>query len=747
MVESEADQAPRKTKAERLAEVHQRAMKRMDAIWSVEKAERLQSLADRRFRAVRGAMWEGQYAFGADVDENGDPIDTGSPRMEVPKFLRAIRRVKGEYRASRKTVDFKPKGGDASKEAANNLDGLFRADENDSFAHGGGQLAYDNCFGEGIDGGRGALRLRSVYEDESDPENEHQRIRIEPVFDADISVFFDPDCKTPDKLGSRWAIALFTLSREAFEAAHPKADPTTFSRKYEWGYDWVRPDDLTLAEYFEVEDRSVLRRTFRLEVDGQEIEDQTHDDADLQADDGKLERELLEQGFEEVGSRRIKRQRVRKYLMSGAECLKDEGELPGEYIPLAPYYAEHAYIDGIERAQGMVRPVIDATRINNLVITQLAESAAGPSGQTPVVAPEQVDSGILAQWADRKVKRPAVLLLKPIYNETDGTIIQAGPSGFIEPDTIPQATGALMQIMGGTIDELMGVNAGADEVPANTSSAAIQLVHDRADANDFLWQDNWAITLTVVGTIWRSMARDLYVEPDREMVALDKDGKKSTIKLADPELAEDGSQTKANDLTRGSYDVIVDVGPATKTRRDATVRNCLGIAQQATALAGAAPQAGGIALAMLGTAIVQMEGEGIQGPQEYVRKLGLEGGWIEPTEEEQAEMEAAAANQQAQPDPAAIIAQAELISAQAEQQSAQAKLFEAETRRLKAESEAQLTRAKVAQIAASIESDGVDQALKIADQEHQRVKDEFDATLRVEDHDNRMNGADNGNAA
>ena len=44
-----AEQPTRKTKAQRLAEVHERAMKRFDAIWGVVAEERKQALRDRRF--------------------------------------------------------------------------------------------------------------------------------------------------------------------------------------------------------------------------------------------------------------------------------------------------------------------------------------------------------------------------------------------------------------------------------------------------------------------------------------------------------------------------------------------------------------------------------------------------------------------------------------------------------------------------------------------------------------------------
>lgn len=734
--------------------MHDRARKRFDDIWSVVREERQQALSDRRFATIRGAQWQGS---GAPID--GDENDTGAARMEVPKFLRPMRRVLGEYRASRKTVDFKPKGDDSDRASADNLDGLYRADENDSV--GGGQAAYDNAFQEAIKGGIGAWRLRADWEDDGDEENEHQRIRIEAIYDADQSVFFDLDAKHQDKTDARFGFLLFTLSRDAFEERWPDQVAATFGDlSYGDGeFEWTRADDLTLAEYFEVEDQSVLRRTFRLEAldgitlpDDGEPDERTYDDAELTEErDGKptLETELRQQGYRQVRQRRIKRQRVRKYLINGAVVLEDEGYIAGQYIPIVPLYAERSYVGGIERSQGMVRPAIDSTRINNLVVSQLADAASGPSGATPVVAPEQVDSAILEQWAGRKVNRPAVLLLKPIYNE-NGDIVSAGPSAMLEPDSINQATAALVQLMGATVDELMGVNAAAETVPANTSAAAIELVQDRGDVNEFLWHDNFSLALQASGRVWLSMAKELYVEPGREMVAIGQDGQQTPIKLADPNM-DDGGQFATTDLSTGKYDVVVDVGPATKTKRDATVKSMMGIADSYTKAGDAAN-----ASAALGVAVINMEGEGLEAYRGFVRKQGLSAGWVEPTEKEAQEMEAAKAAAGEQPDANVLLAQAQMVAAQAEVAKAETGKIEAETRRIVAEAQAEKARADAAAALAAIDRNDRKQILDEVKAETSSDRDDDKLSLEaarttteIERHDREMTqtGDDDGNAA
>lgn len=731
--------------SDRLDDVHERAMRRFDAIWSVERDERAQALRDRRFEAIRGAQWEGQYG----LEDGGEQEGPSSARLEVPKFLRPIRRMRGEYRAARKTVDFKPKG-DADRQDADNLDGLYRADQNDSPA---GPTAHtDIAFNEGSAGGFGGWRLRARYEDEGDEENEHQRIEFVPVYDADQSMWFYGSTHQ-DRSDAKAGFLLFTMLREDFEADYPDHSPSTFDKPGEgedcWEYDWTRPDDLTLAEYFEVEDESVVRHKYVLKamegIEGIEPDEQWFDEDDLseRRDDGTtLRSELRAKGYRPEAKRTVKRQRVHKYLLSGTEVLEDEGYIAGDQIPLVPFFFEYTVIDGITRFQGMVRPVIDSQRLLNIATSNVADTLAAPTDSTPIVAPEQIDQKLAKDWADRKVKRPALLVLKPVYGD-DGQILQAGLSGMIEPPAVSQAAAALLQFSDSAVADLMGETDRPETVPTNTSAAAIQLVNDQADVNDYLWHDNFALALARSGRIWLGMAKELYAEPGRKMVAIDREGGETEITLSEPTYGKSG-QYLGNDLTSGQYNVVVDVGPATKTRQDATVRAMLAVGEKYAAIGDVEN-----AKAAIGLAVVNMEGEGLDGARSAVRKQLLTSGWVEPNEEEKAALEAAAAQPQ-QPDPNMLLAQAQLVAAQAEVTKAETGRIEAETRRIVAEAQSEKARADAAAALAGIDRADRKQVLDEVKAETSSDRDDdrlqLDAAKTVADH-NRQDMRDlNGNA-
>jgi methylmalonyl-CoA mutase cobalamin-binding subunit len=136
------------------------------------------------------------------------------------------------------------------------------------------------------------------------------------------------------------------------------------------------------------------------------------------------------------------------------------------------------------------------------------------------------------------------------------------------------------------------------------------------------------------------------------------------ITLGQEAIDASGAQFARNDFASGKFDVVVDVGPASTTRRDATVRALAGMAQ----VAGASDPE--LANVLLSTALVNMDGEGIDDVQKWVRGRLVRNGVLKPTDEEKAAMEQEAQNQQ--PDPNSTLALAAADQAKAEADKARA---------------------------------------------------------------------------
>lgn len=286
-------------------------------------------------------------------------------------------------------VNFISKDGSLSDDLSETCAKLYRADEQDSSA----EEAYDNAFEEAVGGGFGAWRLRATYEDEDDEENEQQRIRIEPIFDADSCVFFDPDSKRQDKADARYCFVLTAMTCDAYQEEYGE-HPSSWSKDITASqFDWSTTDSVYVAEYYRAEKVKEKVITYRL-IDGSE---ERYSKEKLDSDPSILE-ELEATGAQEARSRTIERKRIRKILMSGGRVLEDYGYIAGRHIPIVPVYGKRWYIDNMERCMGHVRLCKDAQRLKNMQLSKLGELSAMSSVEKPILAPEQV-AGVQHMWA------------------------------------------------------------------------------------------------------------------------------------------------------------------------------------------------------------------------------------------------------------------------------------------------------------------------------------------------------------
>ena len=657
----------RTTKQQRLQNFHAEALAEFGNIQATMRDERLQCLEDRRFYSIAGAQWEGNLS---DQYQN-------KPKFEVNKIHLSVMRIFNEYRNNRITVDFISKDGDAEDELADVCDGLFRADEEDS----GADEAYDNAFEEAVGGGIGAFRLRAAYEDEYDEENEHQRIRIEPIYDADSTVFWDLDAKRQDKSDARMCFVLTPMTIDAYKDQYDD-DPASWPKDVQLSeFDWSTPDVVYVAEVYRVEEASELVRTFQT-IDGKE---ERYNERDFE-DDPDLEAMLEAVGTIEIRQRRVKRRKVRKYLMSGGKVLEDQGHIAGDCIPVVPVYGKRWYVDGVERCMGHVRLAKDAQRLKNMQLSKLGEISALSTVEKPIFTPEQV-SGHEMMWADDNLKNYPYLLLNTV-TDANGQEALSGPVGYTKPPQIPPALAGLLQITDADMNDLLGRQESGEEIVSNISGKAVELIQQRLDMQTFIYMSNMSKAIKRAGEVWLSMARDILVEPNRKMKSIGYGGELDTVTLSQPVLNPDTGQVEhKNDLSRAKFDVAVDVGPSSSSKRQATVRALLGMIPLSSD-----PETQQVLTSM---AMMNMEGEGIADVRKYFRKRLIAMGVVEPTESEaeqlMQEMQAAQ-----QPDPQAIY-----LEAEAEKARAQAIKAQADTEWTIARAEE--TRAKTAETLAGIE--------------------------------------------
>lgn len=194
------------------------------------------------------------------------------------------------------------------------------------------------------------------------------------------------------------------------------------------------------------------------------------------------------------------------------------------------------------------------------------------------------------------------------------------------------------------------------------------------------------------------MAKDILVEDGRKMKGVGLQGEVEEIELMRPTTGESGEVEYENDLTSASFDVAVDVGPSSASKKQSTVRALTGmmaISQD--------PETIQVLGAM---AMMNMEGEGIGEVRGYFRNKLIKMGVIKPTEEEAKTLAEEAANMP--PDP-----NAEFLKASADQAAAEAVKARADT--ILTINKARESEAKTMETLAGIEMDERAQLMQSAE--------------------------------
>lgn len=627
-------------------------------VQSALNPERIQCLKDRRFYSIAGAQWEGRWGL---QYEN-------RPRLEINKIHRSVIDIIQNYRQNRVTVEFVSKSGKKRDTLADICRGAYRADEQRSNAF----EAYDNGFEEAVGGGFGAWRLSTEYEDEEDPENENQKICIEPIYDADNCVFFDLSAKRQDKRDATFAFILSSFSPESATKTFGFL-PSTIQRIVTQSYFDFTPTDLIyVAEYFKVEHKKEKILYFKNGAGEEEkIFASDFKDGKKDLDD------YIARGYIKVRERTISRRRVRKYIVDGARVLKDCGYIHGPNIPIVPVYGKRWFIDGIERCMGHVRLASDPQRLFNMEMVQLAEQSSLSSVERPIFFPQQM-VGHEALWAMDNINNYNYMIINPTYDK-EGNIIQAGPVGFTKPPQISPATAALIQVTDSSLKEMLGNNSSLDNVVGNVSGEALRIIEKNVDSQANIYMSNFVKSMQRCGEIWLGMAREIYIEASRILKTIGNDGDVSFIEVNSQVLdIKTGAIVYDNDIESADFEVYASVGPTSDSEKESALRAITALMQ----VSGQNQQTLDILAA---SAALNLKGENLGPLKKFFRKKLILAGVETPTDSEREEL--AAELQSQGPD-----AQSEYLKAASEEAVARAAALRADT--IKTISDSELNKAK-----------------------------------------------------
>lgn len=523
------------------------ARERYDTGIDVDHDNRERQEEDTRFVWVKGAQWE-KDAY--DARSGWD-----QPCLEASQLTQFVKQVVNNQRQKRPGVLVSAASGDASKEMAEILQGMIRHIEVDSQA----EAAYDSAYEQAVTGGRGWLRVTTEYEG---PNSFNQLLKIKGVQDP-RAVVADPFYREPDGSDMGWCFVVERMTRKAFEAAYPDADPLDWDAANEYG-DWLdTKDGVLVADYYR---RVKTPRTLVLMSDGAVGWKDT-----LPA--------VLPEGVTVERERQADDFRVEWFKVAGGQQILERLEWPGKTIPVVVVPGNEIWVDGKRQFQGLIRRARDTQMLYNYLISAAAERVA-LAPKAPWVMAEGQDDGYENLWKNANRTPNARLIYKPV---TLGDQLAPPP---MRQSPVAAEMGLLQhaEACKQDIKSILGMYESTLGQRGNeTSGRAIMARQEQSDNATFDFVDNLGRAIAVVGRICVECTPTVY-DSARVVGMVKPDGTKETTQINEPTMRVNPvtgalDALRNNDVAVGRFAVTVSVGPSYATKRAEQADSLLGFIQ------------------------------------------------------------------------------------------------------------------------------------------------------------------------
>ena len=412
------------------------------------------------------------------------------------------------------------------------------------------------------------------------------------------------------------------ISDEVYESLYKNGDMSSFNMSRD-SYGWFTDKEVRIAEYFE---RVPREKMIAKMTDGTVRE---YDD-ELKATEKHLEEKGLT--YEKHGVTRIATNKktgelmIRKTIKWQVMWVKVDGStvLEGPYyydwkrIPVVRCPGRYINIEGRKKFQSLIRHSKDAQRSYNSRASDMIErSALLP--KAPYLVTEAMIKGYENEWNQANVaSRP--YLPYNVDQKAEGGMPFRTP-----PLDLPQGAMALAQMSIQDIQATIGYfdpALGNSEDMNRVSGKALVQHTKRSDLGSFEFIDGFSSALQLTWEMMVDMIPTVY-DAERVERIIGHDGVEKMVEI---NKEHDLTGDIMNDLSKGSYDVEVTIGPSFQSARQEALDTLISFAE---AMPSAAP------------VIQDLIAKNIDSPdaQEMANRLRIpliQQGIVQPTEKEKA---------------------------------------------------------------------------------------------------------------
>ena len=574
-------------------EVHIEAIKRFGETYAADEDQRELAAEDLRFAQVEGAQW----------DEWSRTIREGSPIYEINHIAAAVAQVTGAYKESSISTVVRGSNSAATKDVADTYMGLIRHIESKSNA----KDAYDIAQFLLVNTGFGAWQVDHQFEDEGFD----QELIIKPINSPLTSVWWDNNARSPNKEDAQWAFIARGYTEESYKSLWPDDPVVSFGNtnllNSAFNTNWFKNNLIQVAEYYV---REPVKRTLLRMSDGRDVWlDKVTDVLD----------EMAANGVAQIKTRVVETTKVVKYVMNGSKILIGPHPTPFKTIPLIAVYGENHYEEDNHFFRGMVRMGKDSQRVLNWITSLMVETNA-KTPQDPIWVTDKQIEGREDEYGRMAVDNEPFMVYTP-DERAPGPPQRTGSPAFNQ-------SGAAIAQNAATDIQITTQRPLAD-IPANVGQEILLATKKAVDSGVQVFQSAMARGIQATAQIIVDAAPTMY-DQQRQIRILNADG--TTKFVAINETITDrqtGKDVIVNDLSQGSYDVVSSSGPAFETSRTAAANAMAALIQLDPSLIETGKDL------MVGA----IDSPVFADLHKRVRKDMINRGIVEPTEEEQAEMQ------------------------------------------------------------------------------------------------------------
>ncbi len=247
-----------------------------------------------------------------------------------------------------------------------------------------------------------------------------------------------------------------------------------------------------------------------------------------------------------------------QYIVSGTEILKGPTEWKGKYLPIIPIIGEETYVGENRVRSGLVRPAKDPARLYNLWRSNQME-IIGLQPKAPIMGTFKQIEKYLALYNQANRRN-----LPYLPYDTDGS---APPPKRMETPQGSRAMSEEIAVAAGELRSTTGIyDSGLGQHTSEAvSGKAIGKLQQQSDMATLHFGDNLQLSIRHCGRVTLDLI-PYYWDTEKTVRLLNEDGTDRFEKINSYIMTQGGPEP-VHDLSIGTYDVTVTVGPNYATKR------------------------------------------------------------------------------------------------------------------------------------------------------------------------------------